>query len=102
MVQPNKSFSEALFDFSFSSFVTLKVVGILYGLAIVLAVLVGILAIISALTQGVLQFLLSLILAPIGVFFYVLGARIGLEALIASIRTAENTTRLVQSQQSIP
>ncbi|MGQ9498599.1 MAG: DUF4282 domain-containing protein [Desulfotomaculales bacterium] len=102
-----RSFWSQLFDFSFSSFVTLKVIKVLYGLWIV----IGVIAAMSTLTGGLGMmgimhfgygwstgaFLLSLIWAVIFFFLWVIGGRIWMETIIVLFRIAENTSALVEA-----
>lgn len=101
-----RSFWSQLFDFSFSSFVTLKVIKVLYGLWIV----IGVIAALSTLSGGLGMmgymhfgygwsagaFLLSLIWAVIFFFLWVIGGRVWMETIIVLFRIAENTSILVR------
>lgn len=91
-----KGFFGRLFDFSFSDFVALKIVSLLYGLGIGIAGIMSIAIIIGGFSIGSVQGIASLIIAPIVFLLYVVFIRIGLEAFIASIRTAENTGRIYE------
>ncbi|MBW4643656.1 MAG: DUF4282 domain-containing protein [Goleter apudmare HA4340-LM2] len=89
----NRGFFEILFDFSFSEFIALKVIGVLYGIAIFFAG-IGALAILGGgFRQGFLPGIFSLIITPLFFLLYVILIRIGLEGLIVAFRTAENTGR---------
>lgn len=93
MIKDNRFFS-TLFDFSFSRFIATKVIGLLYGLAMLSTgvVLLGLIA--SGFSSGFLAGLGSLIAAPIAALIYLLFIRICLEALVAGIKTAENTSKI--------
>ena len=93
-------FFAALFDFSFSRFITPKVVGLLYVLVMLFAgvILLGIIS--SGFNNGFLSGLGSLIVAPIVALTYLLFARLSLEALVAGIKTAENTSEMKQYLKS--
>jgi hypothetical protein len=90
-----KGFFAALFDMSFSEFITIKLIKVLYMLAIVGAG-IGALVIVGgglATAEGAGK-LLYLILAPVLFIVYVIGARVWLELIIVIFKIAENTTKL--------
>lgn len=93
MIKDNRFFS-TLFDFSFSRFIATKVIGLLYVLGMLSAgaILLGVIA--SGFDNGFLAGLGSLIVAPIVTLIYLLFIRISLEALVAGITTAENTSKI--------
>jgi uncharacterized membrane protein (DUF485 family) len=91
----NHNFFQALLDFSFSRFVATKVVGIIYFLAMLLIALIALVIISAGFSNGFLSGLGSLIVAPIIALIYLLLARVGLESLIAGIRTAENSAQIL-------
>ena len=79
----NKGFFGSLFDFSFTSFVTTKIIPILYGISLLSVVLVAIALFIRG-GGGVLA----------GVFVLVFGviyARVVMETIIVFFRIAEHT-----------
>lgn len=90
-------FFQALFDFSFKSFVTIKFAGIIYGIALVLigvVTLVGIILSFITMTQdgvsGFFGLVMVLILAPV----YLVLFRLMLEFYVAMVRTAQNTSAI--------
>ncbi len=94
-MEPRKGFFEALFDFSFSEFITTRLIRLLYVVALVVLGLVTIVSIFTGFVEGLGTGLLRLILSPI---FFVLGAivaRIYLELIIVIFRIAEHMKRLV-------
>ena len=97
---PEKGFFGALFDLSFSSFVTTKIIKVLYVIAIVLAGLGALVWVIAAFTDSVGLGLLTLIvLAPLVFLLYVIYARVLLELLIVIFRIMETNVELVQLQR---
>lgn len=87
-----------LFDFDFNSFITPKIVKIVYILIMVglgIAYLAMVIATFAA-RQASLALLILFVLGPLAVLIYLALARMGLESLIASIRTAQNTGELVR------
>jgi uncharacterized protein DUF4282 len=79
----DNGFFGALFDFSFESFITTKLVPILYGLALVAVVLSAI----GLFTRGGAGILLGLIVLGLGAIY----ARVVMEMIIVFFRIAEHT-----------
>ena len=91
-----RGFFEALFDISFDSSIAIRVIGVLYVISLIILSL-GCLALLFSLgAQGGGALLGGLILIPIAWLLYAIFIRIGLEALVASIKTSENTTQMLQ------
>lgn len=95
MIQ-DRGFIGKLFDFSFSEFIAIQIVGALYLLGVIISALVALAVLIGGFTQGFATGIGALIISPIIFFLYVIFIRIGLEAFVASIRTAENTRKMVE------
>ena len=103
-----KSFFAALFDFSFKSFVSRRLAGIFYGVALALTALGGIIWFFTLIAGGVatlanggqgaifgvLIILGAFIIVPLGLFVAVLLLRVWIEAIVALIAVAENTASL--------
>jgi Domain of unknown function (DUF4282) len=79
----DKGFFGSLFDFSFESFITTKLVPVLYGLALVAVVLTAI----GLFTRGGAGILLGLIVLAFGTIY----ARVVMETIIVFFRIAEHT-----------
>jgi Domain of unknown function (DUF4282) len=94
-----KSFFEALFDFSFSSFIATKVIGILYIISIVLTSFVSLILLIGSFQNGIGGIFAGLIGIPLLWIFNVIASRLGLESLVASIKTSENTAQIAEMMQ---
>ncbi|NCJ07189.1 DUF4282 domain-containing protein [Synechococcales cyanobacterium C] len=86
-----KGFFEALLDPSFSDFIAPKIIGILYLVSVIIVVLIAVASILRALAEGIVAGFIVLIIAPLLAFLYIIFFRIGMEAFLATIRTAENT-----------
>lgn len=99
MEQPEGFFS-SLFDFSFSSFVTTKIIKVLYMLGIVAAALMGVVMFISAASKGAPAAIGGLIVAPLVFLLGVLYARVVLEIVIVVFRIAENTGEIARQGRS--
>jgi Domain of unknown function (DUF4282) len=95
-----KSFFEALFDFSFSSFIATKVIGILYIISIVISSIVCLLLLLNLFNSGIGGVFSGLIGVPLLWIFNVIISRLSLESLIASIKTSENTARMSEIMQN--
>jgi len=95
-LESGKTFFQALFDFKFTEWVTLRVAGVLYLISIVLVSLVGIIGLISLLAAGT-EFafvILYLLVAALVWVLTVLIVRLAFEASIATIAVAQNTASL--------
>ena len=102
---PDKGFFGALFDLSFSEFITTKLVRILYILLIILVVIGLVVGLISSLVTmfsrgGFFEGLLGLIFVPVGALIWIIMARVWMEIIIVVFRIAENTSDLAQMKRS--
>ena len=84
----------AVFDFSFSSFVTTRIVRFVYVLLLVLAGLMGLMAGFGMVLDGRPA---GLILVPVVFFVMAVVFRIWLEVTIVLFRIAENVQQIAQS-----
>ena len=104
----NKGIIACIFDFSFSEFVTTRIIKILFILAILLAGLWALIILGAGFASKDAGTIFgSLIMAPLVFFFAVLWSRVWLELIVVAFRIAENTARLVEqgrasSQQQNP
>ncbi|GGM92536.1 hypothetical protein GCM10007092_02040 [Thermus composti] len=90
-----KGFFQALLDFSFEHFVTVRLVGVIYALALAAGVVYALIAVVGAFeTSPGFGVLTLLILAPLGLFLYAVAVRVALEATVALLRVAENTREI--------
>jgi hypothetical protein len=79
----------ALFDLSFSRFLSLELVGLVYIAAIMAAIVAVIASIFIAFSNGIWVGVGSILIAPILFLLYVISWRIWLELLIVLFRIAE-------------
>ncbi|MGF1489711.1 MAG: DUF4282 domain-containing protein [Prochloraceae cyanobacterium] len=100
-MERKKSFFQSLFDFSFSSFITLKIIGILYGILIGLFALGTIASIFGGFSLGFFSGVRSLILAPLGFLLSIILLRIGLETMIVLFKVAEHTAAIANNTKEI-
>lgn len=90
-------FMKSLFDVSFTRFVSPSVVKIVYILIMVLVAIAYIVMVFAGFQSNAgLGLLMLVVVGPLVALIYLALARVGLESLIASIRTAENTAELVR------
>ena len=95
-----KGFFEAIFDLSFSEFVTIKIIKFLYVLAIIASATMTIIFIVGGFaTESVAVGVLFLLLSPVIFMLYVLMARVWLELIIVVFKIAENTSRLIEENE---
>ncbi|WP_373539465.1 DUF4282 domain-containing protein [Chamaesiphon sp.] len=94
-----KTFFESLFDISFASFITVRIIGILYIVAIALVSLGCLALLISSFRSGFGGVVVGLVVTPLAWILQVIGIRVGLESLAASIKTSENTARMLEIMQ---
>lgn len=95
-LESERSFFQALFDFKFTEWVTLRVAGALYLISIILVSLVGVLGLIAMLLDGT-EFALVILYLLLGALVWlltVLIVRLFFEASIATIAVAQNTASL--------
>ncbi|MCA9935646.1 MAG: DUF4282 domain-containing protein [Ardenticatenaceae bacterium] len=96
-----KGFFAALLDFSFSEFITTKLVKILYGLLLIIIAIAFLGGMVSAVVSifsrgGFLRGLGLLCGTPIIALIYIIMARAWTELIIVIFRIAENTTELAE------
>lgn len=92
-----KGFFSSLFDFSFTEFITPRIIKLLFVLAIIISAIFALFIFFVGITRGGLEALLTLILAPLVFLLYVVGARVWLEVIMVMFRIADNTDKLVES-----
>jgi hypothetical protein len=86
-----KAFLASLFDFSFQSFVTPRIVQVLYGLAMLVVALYTLFIIGAAFSQSSTAGIVALILSPLIFLIGLIFARVYLEVAIVFFNIAENT-----------
>ena len=96
-----KGFIQSFFDFSFSSFVAVKIAGVLYAINIVGAGLFAFSVIISMFVKGFINGIVALTVVPLLYFLYILFTRLSLEAMVVLFRIAENTARTAENTKSL-
>ncbi|ASQ90010.1 hypothetical protein CHL67_02890 [Prosthecochloris sp. GSB1] len=98
----NGKFFGKLFDFSFKEFISLQIVKYLYIIGIVFAGLsaLGMIGVgVSDMQYSFLGGLVKVLFSPVFFVLMVLVVRLVLEALVATFRIAENTTKLIEVEE---
>ena len=98
-------FFGALFDMSFSEFITTKLIKVLYVLLLCLigiGLVVGVLSGLSTMFRrgGLLAGLVTVIVVPVVALILVIGARMWMETIIVLFRIAENTSDIAKGSRS--
>ncbi len=92
----------AIFDLSFSNFVTTSIVRIVYIIGLVMIGLAWIVMVIRGFAAGAAQGLITIIIATIVMALWILFLRIWLELIIVIFRIAENTAIIAHSTGNVP
>jgi Domain of unknown function (DUF4282) len=82
-------FFRALFDFSFTEFVTTRLIRLLYAIGVLFAAVAALVAIIRGFDAGAGAGIVALILSPLIFLLVVIIARVWLEIIIVVFRIAE-------------
>jgi len=90
-----KGMFELLMNFSFEELATPRMMKLLYGVHLLLGLVVAVGVVLNGFRASTADGLLMLILAALGLGFWVLYVRVVLEVLVTVFRIAENTARLV-------
>lgn len=89
------SFVESLLDFSFTSFVTSKIIKLLYGLSILGAGLTAVIMIVCAFAMSALAGIFTLVIvAPLAFAIIVVYSRVLLEIIIVVFRISEHAAEI--------
>lgn len=97
-----KTLLNTLCDFSFSTFVTTKLVKILYALMIIASAIAALVIIVSGFAQGFLAGLGAIILAALAFAIYVIFSRVWLEMIVVVFRIAENVATIAAAKGAVP
>lgn len=90
-----KGFFAGLLDFSFTNFITRKLIGVLYVIALIAIVLTSLGMLVAALAKGTaLAMLVAIVTAVVTFCISVLALRVWLELLVVIFCIADNTTEI--------
>ena len=90
-----KGFFASLFDFGFTSFITLKFLRVIYGVVVVLILLISVAILVASISQGGMYALLAIVVVPIVTLIYLVLTRVSLEIVALFFRIGENTSLMV-------
>lgn len=97
-----KGFFTQLFDLSFKSFVTLRIIKFLYVLAIIGSGLIGLSLLIGGINiikYSVIAGFIQIILAPFITFLGIIWARVFFELIVVLFTISENTTKIAEIKE---
>jgi hypothetical protein len=92
----------ALFDLSFTRFITPSVIKVIYLLGMLMLALLWIVGIVISLTQGFVAFLGMLVVGTILLFIYLLMMRVWLELIAVIFRIGDNAKAIASSLGATP
>jgi hypothetical protein len=96
-MENSSGFFQSLFDFSFSYFITSKIIKLLYALSICFAGITALSMIIGGFTSSFLTGLLTLLIAaPVVFLLMVIYSRVILEIIMVIFRIAEDAHEIAQ------
>lgn len=90
----------AIFDFSFTEFISIDLIRVLYVFAFVVAGLAMVGTIFAGFSNSFMWGIGSIIMAPVVFFLIVFMARIMLEMLVVLFRIAENTKEAAENTRA--
>jgi hypothetical protein len=99
---PAKGFFGALFDFGFTSFITLRFLSFIYGALVSLIVLGGVVVFGLSITRGGMYVVVALLIVPPVALFQLVLVRISLEAVALFFRIGENTSLIAAAAGAGP
>jgi hypothetical protein len=90
-----KGFFASLFDFGFTSFITLKFLRVIYGVVVVLILVTGVVLFVASISQGGIYAVFAIVVVPIVTLIYLVLTRVSLEIVALFFRIGENTSLMV-------
>lgn len=90
----SKGFFASLFDFSFTSFITLRFLRVIYIVLMIVIFITALVLFFTGFTRGGAGIAFSLIVVPIVTLLYLVIARIYMELIAIFFRIGENTTQM--------
>ena len=98
MEQPS-NFLKTLFDFSFSEFLTVKIIKVLYGIGIFFAAIGALGLMVNGFADSFGKGFILLILSPIVFIVYTILIRVWLEVIIVLFKIADNVTEIARAKK---
>jgi Domain of unknown function (DUF4282) len=90
-----KGFFASLFDTSFSSLVTPRIIKVIYIILLVVLGLVAVVALITGIARGGASIIATIIIVPLAFLLYVIFARVYLEIVIVLFKIKDSNEELV-------
>jgi hypothetical protein len=96
------AFWAGLFDFSFTRFITLKFIRVIYIILVAMIGLFGLLLFVLSLAtnNGAAGVFVALIVVPLFTLFWIIVVRLTLEGIVVIFRIGENTTRIANAEEA--
>ena len=94
-----RGYIKQLLDFSFSEFITTKIIKVLYGFSIFVATVFAIAAIVNGFTESVASGAILIVLSPLWLLLCATVSRIMLEMVMVAFRIAEHVGYMAKQQQ---
>jgi uncharacterized membrane protein len=101
-MEQERGFFGQLVDFSFTEFVTTRIIKVLFGLVIFFTVVIAIIIIVSAFYDSIAAGAVALVLSPLWILLSIVVARVLLEIVIVVFRIAEHVGEISRQQQKEP
>lgn len=95
--QQNKTFFQTLFDFSFSGFISIDLIRVLYMVSILMAGIAVVAGIIAAFSNGISYGIGAILLAPVLFLVYVLFSRVLFEVFIVIFKIADYLEEIAEN-----
>jgi len=92
-----KGFFASLFDFGFTSFITLKLLSVVYGLLVVLSLLAGVVGFVVGISRGGTYGVIAILVVPVVTLIYLVLIRVSMEMVALFFRIGENTNLMAAS-----
>lgn len=92
-----KGFFSGLFDFGFTSFITLRFLRVIYTILVVLILLAALVMFIAFISQGGVGVVLAVIVVPLVTLLYLVIARVYMELIALFFRIGENTSVMARA-----
>lgn len=94
-----QDFFNALFDFSFKEFVTIKIIKVIYGIGLFFAAIGALALLVKGFQAGFFLGILALILTPVVFILYSILVRVYLEIVIVLFRISEDVNKISQMKK---
>lgn len=95
--QQNKTFFQTLFDFSFSGFISIELIRVLYMISILMAGIAVIAGILAAFSNSFGVGIGAILLAPVIFLVYVLFSRVLFEVFIVIFKIADSLEEIAEN-----